>query len=164
MDRLPQSQVFHGHYLSCRVFSVYGPDKVHSAYRFQLFFFWHNVRMYHWSTRPMCPGFVGNMWTIMAKSRMTAFTIGLSAIFVLIWDWARTSPDLPSVPSSEIAHLEKGCRPWLVIIIEDSDSYHLDFGKLCTTFKKAHSPPSKFYFSFVFWKDLFVVCFSSGDL
>ena len=81
--------------------------------------FWHNVQMYHWSTRPRCPVFGGNIWPIMAKSRMTGFTIGLSAIFVLgLGNW-RTSLDLPSVPSSEIAHLEKGWRPWLVIIIKE---------------------------------------------
>lgn len=60
----------------------------------------------------------GNIWMITAKSRMTASTI-LGSLQSLFWDWARASPDLPSVPSSDNAYLEKGCRPWLVIIIEE---------------------------------------------
>ena len=86
------------------------------------------------STRPRCPVFGSNIWTIMGKSRLTAFTIGL--LWSLFWDWARTSPDLPSVRSSEIAHLEKGYKPWLVIIIEEL----LQFTILTLASKKAQSP------------------------
>ena len=77
MDRLPQSQV-------TSVVSFFRLRPWQGELCLQILsVFWHNVQMYHWSTRPRCSGFGGNIWTIMAKSRITAFTIGLSAIFVL---------------------------------------------------------------------------------
>ena len=77
---------------------------------------------------------------------MTAFTIGLSAIFVhqicLLY---------PSVPSSEIAHLEKGCRPWLVIIIEELLQFTiLTLASYVQPSKKRTVLHQNFYFSFVF--------------
>ena len=125
--------------------------------------FWHNVEMYHWSTRPRCPGFCGNIWTIMAKSRMTAFTVGLSAIFVvglgknfnisafctLLWD----------CPFGKGMKAMAGYHNWrlLLFTIWTLVSY-------VQPSKKRTVLHQNFYFSFVFWKDLFVVCFSSGDL
>ena len=81
--------------------------------------------MYHWSTRPRWTVFSGNI------SRMTAFMIGLSAILVLGF-----GKNFTRSAFCTLARLEKECRTLTV--------YHLDFDRLCTTFKKAHSPPSKF--------------------
>ena len=117
--------------------------------------FWHNVQMHHWSTRPRCPGFGGNIWTTMAKSRMTAFTIGLSAIFVLgvgknftrsafctlLWD----------CPFGKGMQAMADYHNWRLVQF----TIFTDFGKLCTTFKKTHSPPSKFLLQLCLLKGTF---------
>ena len=139
--------------------------------------FWHNVQMYHWRTRRRCAVFVGNMWMITAKSRMIAFTIGLSAIFVqnftrsalalcaLLWDcpfgkgrqamggyhnW-RTLPD------QSITLLM--CQLDLAYVIGDTYllDYHLDFDKLCTTFKKSAQSSTKMFTSALSFERIFLL-------
>ena len=122
--------------------------------------FWHNVQMYHWGTRPRCPaGFGGNIWTTMTKSRMTAFPIGLSAIFVLglgknfirsafctlLWD----------CPFGKGMQAMAGYHNWRLVQF----TIFTDFGKLCTTFRKTHSPPSKFLFQLCLLKGSFCCLF-----
>ena len=95
---------------------------------------------------------------ITAKSRMTAFTIGLcdlcSGIGQKLHQVCPLYPPLRlPIWKRDAGHAAgyHNCRTL--------PDYHLDFDKLCTTFKKVHSLPSKFLFQLCLLKRSFCCLF-----
>ena len=109
-------------------------------------------------TRRRCAVFVGNVWMITAKSRMIAFTIGLndpcSGIGQKLHQvWPMDPPLRLPIWKRDASHAA-GYHNWRTL-----PDYNLDFDKLCTTFKKVHSPRSNFLIQLCLLKGSFCCLF-----